>query len=348
MHYSFHDELSKYFFQIISRKYTTNVCRRYNDFVTLQNLLISKFPYRILPRLPPKQLMMDSLLEERRRGLQRYLQIICQHPIVGISPIIEVFLTDKSTNHQDHLQTVAAKEPDEYSTLSENAELPLEDQGRLAASREKMRILLNSVIKLTKLFDHSFVRLKNQSSDFKEMIGIVKSFEKHQETFPTETSESLVEGMNSISLSSEKSSLIQNMITEKLNLLLDVLTAHSDLCERVEGGIVSDHQKAISKMLNINKQKIKGVIRGSAAENVHALHKQEMEQTGVVGSLGRHSAFSLQCVLDETSLVDKYLQVLPSILLSFSYEQQKLTKDQSDIWGNVITKECSKFIENNN
>lgn len=38
-----------------------------------------------------------------------------------------------------------------------------------------MRILLNSVIKLTKLFDHTFVRLKNQSSDFKEMIGLVKS-----------------------------------------------------------------------------------------------------------------------------------------------------------------------------
>lgn len=172
--------------------------------------------------------------------------------------------------------------------------------------------------------------------------------ENHQESFQTETCDSLTEGMNNISLSSEKASLMQNLITEKLNLLLDVLTAHSDLCGRVESGIVSDHQKAMSKMLNINKQKIKGVIRGSAAENVHALHKQEMEQTGVVGSLGRHSAFSLHCVLEETALVDKYLEVLPSILLSFSYEQQKLTREQSDIWGSVITKECSKIIENNN
>lgn len=181
-------------------------------------------------------------------------------------------------------------------------------------------------------------------------IAIIQnlSLEKHQESFQEETCDSLTEGMNNISLSAEKSSLMQNLITEKLNLLLDVLTAHSDLCERVENGVVSDHQKAISKMLNINKQKIKGVIRGSAAENVHALHKQEMEQTGVADSLGRHSAFSLQCVLDETALVDKYLEVLPSILLSFSYEQQKLSKEHSEIWGHVITKECSKFIENNN
>ncbi len=38
----------------------------------------------------------------------------------------------------------------------------------------------------------------------------------------------------------------------------------SDLCDRVDKGIVSDHQKALSKMLNLNKQRMKGVIRGTA------------------------------------------------------------------------------------
>lgn len=38
----------------------------------------------------------------------------------------------------------------------------------------------------------------------------------------------------------------------------------SDLCDRVEKGIVSEHQRALSKMLNLNKQRMKGVIRGTA------------------------------------------------------------------------------------
>lgn len=37
----------------------------------------------------------------------------------------------------------------------------------------------------------------------------------------------------------------------------------SDLCDRVEKGIVSDHQKAMSKMLTLNKQRMKGVMRGT-------------------------------------------------------------------------------------
>uniref|UniRef100_A0A182NPV0 PX domain-containing protein n=1 Tax=Anopheles dirus TaxID=7168 RepID=A0A182NPV0_9DIPT len=42
------------------------VRRRYKDFVTLHRYLAEKYPYRLLPTLPPKQLMLDSLLEERR------------------------------------------------------------------------------------------------------------------------------------------------------------------------------------------------------------------------------------------------------------------------------------------
>lgn len=65
--------------------------------------------------------MLDSLLEERRRGLQRWLQIVCQHPIVGIGPMLECFLTDTTSDHQDHLRTVYAKELDEFLKLADNA-----------------------------------------------------------------------------------------------------------------------------------------------------------------------------------------------------------------------------------
>lgn len=331
-------------YEIMSRKYKTTVLRRYNDFVTLHSLLVTRFPYRMLPRLPPKQIMLDSLLEERRRGLQRWLQIVYQHPIVGVGPTLETFLTDKTPEHQDHLRMVFAKELDEFSKLSDNAELPLEDQGRLAASREMMRIMLNCVIRLKRLAEQQTARVHNQGVDMNDMSVILKTIDTSSRCFGQGTFTDMIAGLHDIATLSAKSATTQSSsIIEKINLLLDVLTAHSDLCDRVEKGIVSDHQRAITKMLSINKQKIKGVIRGSAAENVAALHEQEVAQTGVVGSLGRRSAFSLHCVLQETALAQKYLQVLPSVLLSFSYEQQKYNLDTGKIWEQIVSSEASKL-----
>lgn len=92
--------------------------RRYNDFLALHELLTVKYPYRIIPMLPPKKtvnglfhsdidrhschllavLLVDKeFIEERRRGLKRYLQILCRHPTIYDTDIIKFFLTFQGT-----------------------------------------------------------------------------------------------------------------------------------------------------------------------------------------------------------------------------------------------------------
>ena len=39
------------------QKYTASTLRRYNDFLAFHELLMMRFPYRIIPRLPPKKMM---------------------------------------------------------------------------------------------------------------------------------------------------------------------------------------------------------------------------------------------------------------------------------------------------
>lgn len=72
----------------------------------------------MIPRLPPKQIMMDSLLEERRKGLHRWLRITSRHPILGKSSLLKVFLTDESADHQEHLREIIDSELDEFANLS--------------------------------------------------------------------------------------------------------------------------------------------------------------------------------------------------------------------------------------
>jgi len=52
-------------------------------------------------------------------------------------------------------------------------------------------------------------------------------------------------------------------VCQKLNLLLDILTAHHLLCERYEKGVAQDHQRALDKMLAFKKAKIQRSISGT-------------------------------------------------------------------------------------
>lgn len=62
----------------------TTVVRRYSDFVWLNDLLLRRYPFRLVPVLPPKRLsipvggrnLSDAFIEKRRRGLQRYLRAV--------------------------------------------------------------------------------------------------------------------------------------------------------------------------------------------------------------------------------------------------------------------------------
>ena len=39
------------------QRYKSTVLRRYNDFVAFQEIMLLRFPYRMIPRLPPKKMM---------------------------------------------------------------------------------------------------------------------------------------------------------------------------------------------------------------------------------------------------------------------------------------------------
>ncbi|WIA09894.1 hypothetical protein OEZ85_010108 [Tetradesmus obliquus] len=74
-----------------------SVRRRFNDFVGLAELLKAQFRGYFVPPRPEKnavegQRMSDAFVEERRAGLQKYLQRLAAHPAIGCSEALQVFL----------------------------------------------------------------------------------------------------------------------------------------------------------------------------------------------------------------------------------------------------------------
>lgn len=329
-------------YEIKTKAYDAVVRRRYKDFVTLHNYLLEKYPYRMIPSLPPKQLMVDSLLEERRRGLQTWLASICMHPVLGCSPILVTFLSDKTEDHRYRMRVMYEKQVDEFSRLRDDVELPLEDQTKLAASRDRLRTILHSLQRLRNIFDEQTVRAEQQARDMAEVDLILQGLEV-RDVFGDKTLEDISHSAQAVSKQSERYVQLQRFaVNERIHVLMEILIAHNELCDRVEKGIFTEYQKALSKSLNISRAKMRSVIRGSTQENLSTLAQREQMQSGEASALGRKCAFALQCVRSETTLAEQYLQALPSILLAYANEESQYHSKMSKIWHQLVTNESSK------
>ena len=74
---------------------TLQVSRRFSDFVSVRDYLISKYPFRCIPRLPAKRAQMfsdDAFLLERQKSLRRFLGIISHHHLYKSDPLIQAFI----------------------------------------------------------------------------------------------------------------------------------------------------------------------------------------------------------------------------------------------------------------
>jgi PX domain len=75
---------------------TTMVKRRYSDFVWLADMLKAENYDCFVPELPRKSIagrFKSSFIEERRKGLERFLNSIASHIVLSQSKYVELFLT---------------------------------------------------------------------------------------------------------------------------------------------------------------------------------------------------------------------------------------------------------------
>ncbi|XP_052871846.1 sorting nexin-8-like [Anopheles cruzii] len=320
------------------------VRRRYKDFVTLHCYLMEKYPYRALPALPPKQLMLDSLLEERRRGLQAWLTFVSLHPVLQASPLVSIFLQDVTTDYRYRMRVAYEKQIDEFARLRQDVSLPTVDgMGALAASKTRMHRVQDAIGQLMQLFDHQARRTKKQLTERATIDRILQSDELRG-VFGERCFDDMRTSVGEATVLCEKYVQIQHRaVIERLRVLLDALYAHSDLCERIERGAFADYQKALAKAATGS-----GTVKGKTADTLTTTSMDrdvpDDEPATEVSKFARRSAFAFSCARSETDLIERYLQSLPSILLSYAFEEQQHHQKMAKIWHELVTSESGKLL----
>ena len=91
--------LWKHFTYVISSsEHGISAVRRFSDVSFLNDVLVKRYPFRLVPPLPAKRAVgLDiSFLESRRAGLARYLNAIARHPVLRNDELVVDFLSNQT------------------------------------------------------------------------------------------------------------------------------------------------------------------------------------------------------------------------------------------------------------
>lgn len=339
-------------YQVTSKRFGTKVRRRYNDFVSLYDLLLGRFPYRLIPRLPPKKMNIGSdapFIEERRQWLWRWLSLISRHPVINQDPILQFFFTYDGDDVQHKIREIFRRVPDEFTTselASQSKELvPPDTLTELANSREQIRLITNSVSRVKQITDGLANRSQAYGNDMAELgtqLTILASESHGTSSWATGGNQIWAEMKKGFHIISKElgimssKALAQSVREEaelcaQLNSLLDILLAYRDLCARHEKGVMQDHQKAHAKMLSLKKRQMQGVLRGEV-DAVVALEDRMLQQESVIASVELRSAYSLHCMHMETQLVHAHLELFATVISVLVSVQIRGHSELAEVW----------------
>ncbi|ORX73694.1 hypothetical protein DL89DRAFT_2760 [Linderina pennispora] len=76
-------------YEVSTRSFGAMVVRRYNDFFWISNYLVKRYPYRILPNIPPK-----GFPDNRIKGLTRFACAIQRTPFLSRDPLVIQFFSN--------------------------------------------------------------------------------------------------------------------------------------------------------------------------------------------------------------------------------------------------------------
>ncbi|XP_045680660.1 sorting nexin-8 isoform X2 [Phyllostomus hastatus] len=349
-------------YEVSSQRFRSCVYRRYNDFVVFHELLLQKFPYRMVPALPPKRMLGADreFIEGRRRALKRFINLVARHPPFSEDVVLKLFLSFSGPDVQSRLKEAAQCAGDEFLTckLAPRAKdfLPADVQTQFALSRELIRNVYNSFHKLRDRAERMASRAIDNAADLLTFGRELSALGSDTTPLPSwaalhsSTWGSLKQALKGLSVefavladkAAQQGRQEESDVVEKLNLFLDLLQSYKDLCERHEKGVLHRHQRALRKY-SLMKRQMSAAAHGPEPESVEQLESRIVEENAIQ-TMELRNHFSLYCLHQEMQLVHAYLPLTSHILGAFVNSQIQGHKEMSKVWNDLKPKLHCLFV----
>nr|XP_014340984.1 PREDICTED: sorting nexin-8 [Latimeria chalumnae] len=316
-------------YEVSSQRFKSSVYRRYSDFVVFHELLLLRFPYRMVPALPPKRILKvfhpladREFIDTRRRALGRFMNLVARHPFFSEDTLVKNFLTFSGSDVQNKLREFKGS-GDEFMTCK-------------IAVHVKAFLFYNYLA--------WFFSLSAVGSDTTILSSCAPESNSSWTTLKQAMKNLSVEFSLLADKSAQQGKREQDDVVEKLNLFLDLLQSYKDLCERHERGVLHEHQRALQKYSSMKKQMMSVTVQNKEPVSVEQLESRIVQQENAIQTMELRNYFSLYCLHQETQLIHIYLHLTSHILGAFVSSQIQGHKEMSEVWNELRPKLSCLFI----
>ncbi|KAI8978075.1 hypothetical protein BDB01DRAFT_800697 [Pilobolus umbonatus] len=331
-------------YEVESEKLGTKVLRRFSDFWWLWDVLMKRYPYRLIPNLPPKKVggRNDMFEERRRRGLSRFINAVVRHPILGKDDIVCMFLSHPSElNCWKKANSYSLDE--EFTRLALNIidlerMIPLDLEDRITRIKkrlpvsiqqyEHMYLLMNQMSKLKRALGMDYVR-------YSKTLNAVSDSDKECWIQDCPGCQKMVHGYECFSrlihqagmMLGKQSNTTGDRIIEELRHQKDLFESFKGLVERREK-IVLIPEDRLSTLIARNKK----------AEIESSVHEDSLEPTHQPLGLSLNQQREVHmkyCLISELSYLHKQQYYISTMYNRYVKDEGLHSKQWSDHWKNI-------------
>ncbi|KAF9878059.1 hypothetical protein CkaCkLH20_04635 [Colletotrichum karsti] len=311
-------------YEVASMRRGSKVIRRYSDFVWLLDCLHKRYPFRVLPLLPPKRVAVNgnhlsndgAFIEKRRRGLARFLNALIRHPVLSQEQLIIMFLTVPTELSVWRKQaTISVQDEFNGRVLPPGLEdsLPPTLEALFDKTRSGVRRSAEIYINVCNIMDRLVKRTEGVAADHARIaLSLASLTETSADTYATDTNEVplLNDGLNSMSrhlrtgqsLMEDESKAWDAGVLEDLKRQRDALVSVRELFDRRER-LDKDNIPYLERRIQTNETKLanlrskpEGMVKpGEIEKVVEAIIK---DKESIVSQHNR-SIFVKECIRDE-------------------------------------------------
>ncbi|KAI1811287.1 hypothetical protein GGS20DRAFT_563700 [Poronia punctata] len=348
-------------YEVTSLRRGSKVIRRYSDFVWLLDCLHKRYPFRVLPLLPPKRVAVNgnhlsndgAFIEKRRRGLARFLNAIVRHPVLGQEQLVLMFLT-VPTELSVWRKQAAVSVVDEFTgrPLPPGLEdsLPPTIQDLFDRTRQGVRRSAELYIIACNILDRLVKRSEGVAADHARLaLSLASLTETSADTYATDTNDVplLNDGLVAMSkhlrttqsLMEDESKAWESGVLEDLKKQRDALVSVRDMFDRRER-LDKDNIPYLERRIQANEAKLanlrtkpEGTLKpGEKEKVVEAIIK---DKESIVNQHNR-SVFVKECIRDELIYFQQTQYHVSRWNQDWAQERVKYSEMLADNWRRLL------------
>lgn len=333
------------------------VVRRYSDFDWLQDVLLRKYPFRMVPELPPKKIGSQNadplFLAKRRKGLSRFINLVMKHPVLRSDDLVLTFLTVPTDlsgwRKQAHYDTTDEFTDKHISSSFMNL-WRKEFSEQWNKADERIDIALDTWVKVTVLIERYEKRMKQVAHERKLLGQILNTIPDTTEAlYPQSTATVsqinegvglIVEHLNSCAdVIERENEEVDSGLSVRFKAFIDVIIALKGLFERYKM-MAGNNIPQLQRRVEINQERLNTLesnpdVKGAEYDRV----KQSIsrDKRSILDQMNR-SWLIRECILEEFTIFHETQFLITDCFQRWIEINLRYTNNNVDNWEKICKK----------